>query len=47
MVDEWQRIQDSLPSLDFQIDASSPSKRPEQFAALLDSALRREFPEAL
>ena len=39
--------QDSLPSLDFQIDASSPSKRPEQFAALLDSALRREFPEAL
>ena len=28
-------------SLDFQIDASSPSKRPEQFAALLDSALRR------
>ena len=39
--------QDSPPSLDFQIDASSPSKRPEQFAALLDSALRREFPEAL
>ena len=39
--------QDSLPSLDFQIDASSRSKRPEQFAALLDSALRREFPEAL
>ena len=33
--------QDSPPSLDFQIDASSPSKRPEQFAALLDSALRR------
>ena len=39
--------QDSPPSLDFQIDASSPSKRPEQFAALLDSALRRELPEAL
>ena len=39
--------QDPPPSLDFRFDASSPSKRPEQFAALLDSALRREFPEAL
>ena len=37
---------DAPPSLGFPIDASSPSKRPEQLAALLDSALRREFPEA-
>lgn len=34
------------PRLDFRIRGSL-SKRPEQFAALLDSALRREFPEAL
>ena len=34
------------PSLDFPID-SSRSKRPEQLVALLDSALRRKFPEAL
>ncbi len=34
------------PSLEFPID-SRLSKRPEQLAALLDSALRREFPEAL
>jgi hypothetical protein len=39
--------QDSPPSLDFRIDASSGSKRPEQLAALLESALRREFPGAL
>ncbi len=37
---------DAPPSLGFPIDASSPSKRPEQLAALLDSAMRREFPEA-
>ena len=40
------RDQDLPPSLDFSID-SSLSKRPDQLAALLDSALRREFPEAL
>ncbi len=39
--------QDPPPGLDFRIDASSPSKQPQQLAALLDSALRREFPEAL
>ena len=38
--------QDAPPSLDFPIDRSL-SKRPDQLAALLDSALRREFPEAL
>ncbi len=40
------RDQDLPPSLDFSID-NSLSKRPDQLAALLDSALRREFPEAL
>ena len=35
------------PSLDFRIDASRLSKRPEQLAALLESALQREFPEVL
>ena len=39
--------QDPPPSLDFRIDASGSSKQPPQLAALLDSALRREFPEAL
>ena len=39
--------QDPPPGLDFRIDASSPSKQPPQLAALLDSALQREFPEAL
>ena len=37
---------DPPPSLDFPID-SRLSKRPDQLAALLDSALRREYPEAL
>ena len=38
---------DSPPALDFLIDASGSSKQPQQLAALLDSALQREFPEAL
>ena len=38
--------QDPTPSLDFPIN-SSLSKRPDQLATLLDSALQREFPEAL
>ena len=37
---------DPPPSLDFPI-ANRLSKRPDQLAALLDSALRREYPEAL
>ena len=36
-----------LPSLDFELDPSSPSKRPEQFVILLERALGQEFPEAL
>ena len=39
--------QDTLPSLDFELDPSSPSKRPEQFVILLERALGQEFPEAL
>ena len=31
--------QDTLPSLDFELDPSSPSKRPEQFVILLERAL--------
>ena len=34
-------------SVDFTLDPRSPSKRPEQLAALLEQALRREFPESL
>ncbi len=39
--------QDPPPSLDFRVDPSSPLKRPKQLAGLLESALRRDFPEAL
>ena len=39
--------QDTPPSLDFELDPSSPSKRPEQFVILLERALEQEFPEAL
>ena len=35
------------PTVDFTLDPSSPSKQPEQLVSLLESALRREFPEAL
>ena len=38
---------DQSPTVDFTLDPSSPSKRPEQFVSLLESALRREFPEVL
>jgi hypothetical protein len=34
-------------TVDFTLDPSSPSKRPEQFVSLLESALRREFPQAV
>ena len=33
-------------TVDFTLDARTPSKRPEQLAALLEQALQREFPEA-
>ena len=34
-------------TVEFTLDPRSPSKRPEQLAALLEQALRREFPESL
>ncbi len=34
------------PTVEFKLDPRSPSKRPEQLAALVESALRREFPAA-
>ena len=43
---EPETVVDRPPSLDFRINGSR-LKRPEQLVALLDSALRREFPEAL
>ena len=39
--------QNTPPSLDSQLDPSSPSKRPEQLVILLERALEQEFPEAL
>ena len=33
-------------TVDFTLDARTPSKRPEQLAALLEQALQREFPES-
>ncbi len=33
-------------TVEFRLDPHSPSKRPEQLAALVESALRREFPAA-
>ena len=38
---------DPTASLDFPLDPSSPSKRPEQLVILLERELGREFPEAL
>ena len=38
--------QDQPPTVEFTLDPSSPSKRPEQLITLLESALQREFPEA-
>ena len=32
------------PSLQLTLDPNKPSKRPEQFAALLETTLQREFP---
>ena len=37
---------DERPTVEFRLDPDSPSKRPEQLAALVESALRREFPAA-
>ena len=34
-------------SVDFNLDPTSASKHPEQLAALLERALRQEFPESL
>ena len=34
------------PAVEFRLDPHSPSKRPEQLAGLVESALRREFPAA-
>ena len=34
------------PTVEFRLDPHSPAKRPEQLAALVESALRREFPAA-
>ena len=33
-------------TVDFTLNARTPSKRPEQLAALLEQALQREFPES-
>ena len=38
---------DPTASLDFQLDSTSPSKRPEQLVNLLERELGREFPKAL
>ena len=38
---------DPPASLDFQLDPSSPSKRPEQLVSLLERVLGQEFPAAL
>ena len=35
-----------FPHVEFTLDPLGPSKRPEQLAALLESALQREFPAA-
>lgn len=34
------------PVVEFRLDPHGPSKRPEQLAELVESALRREFPAA-
>lgn len=38
---------DERPTVEFTLDPRGAAKRPEQLAALVESALRREFPEAL
>lgn len=38
---------DQPPTVEFTLDPTSPSKRPEQLITLLERALQREFPEAL
>ena len=38
---------DQPPTVEFTLDPTGPSKRPEQLITLLKSALQREFPEAL
>jgi hypothetical protein len=39
--------QDTPSSLDFELDPSSPSKRPDQFVILLKSTLSQEFSKTL
>ena len=34
-------------TVDFTLDPSGPSKRPEHFVSLLENALRQEFPQAV
>ena len=43
---EEQSPADERPTVEFRLDPHSPAKRPEQLAALVESALRREFPAA-
>ena len=43
---EVEQPADQRPAVEFRLDPRSPSKRPEQLAALVESALRREFPAA-
>ncbi len=37
---------EARPTVEFRLDPHSPAKRPEQLAALVESALQREFPAA-
>ena len=39
--------EDQSVTVDFKLDPTSPSKRPEQLATMLERALRQEFPESL
>ncbi len=43
---EEQAPAEERPAVEFRLDPHSPAKRPEQLAALVESALRREFPAA-
>ena len=43
---EEQAPAEERPTVEFKLDPHSPAKRPDQLAALVESALRREFPAA-
>ena len=43
---EEQAPAEERPTVEFRLDPHSAAKRPEQLAALVESALRREFPAA-